>query len=289
MCAILAKSIQKTGEQNFMSRYEGVLICTDLDGTLLRGDKTISDANIKAIEYFKQKGGLFTFVTGRMPNFVDGIANIIKPNAPIGCVNGGGLYDYKSKKYLWKSNMPEEVSELVRCIDENYPDVGIMTCTFEKTYFSKENITMQKFRDVTNAPHFVCQYNDIKEPIAKIIFGSESDDEIVKISQTLKNHPLAERFDFIQSEQTLYEILPKGICKGTSVTKICELMNIDKSKTVALGDYNNDISMFCAAHTGIAVSNACSEAQKAADYVTVSNEEDAVAKVIYDIEEGKYL
>jgi hydroxymethylpyrimidine pyrophosphatase-like HAD family hydrolase len=87
----------------------------------------------------------------------------------------------------------------------------------------------------------------------------------------------------------LYEILPKGVCKGTSIEKLCECLDLDINKTVALGDYNNDISMFYAAKAGIAVSNACREAIEAADFVTVSNEENAVAKVIYDIEDGKYL
>ena len=272
-----------------MGIFDGVLICTDLDGTLLREDKTISAANIEAIEYFKQNGGLFTFVTGRMPNFVDDIAQQIKPNAPIGCVNGGGLYDYKEKKYLWTSTMPEEVLELIKCIDDTLPDVGIQTCTFEKSYFCKDNITMQKFREITNAENFVCHYNDIKEPIAKIIFGNESDEVIMQIKETLNAHPLADKFDFIRSERTLYEILPKGICKGTSITKICELLNVDANKTIAIGDYNNDIPMFAVAKIGIAVSNACTEALEAADFITVSNEENAVAQVIYDLEKGKYI
>lgn len=272
-----------------MENFDGVLICTDLDGTLLRNDKTISDTNIKAIEYFKQNGGLFTFVTGRMPNFVDDIAQQIKPNAPIGCVNGGGLYDYKNKKYLWTSVMPDEVLEMIKCIDNKFPDVGIQTCTFEKSYFSKDNITMKKFREVTNAENFICHYAEVKEPIAKIIFGSESDEEIMEIKETLEHHPLADKFDFIRSERTLYEILPKGICKGTSIKKLCENLNIDINQTIALGDYNNDISMFNTAKIGIAVSNACSEALKAADFVTVSNEENAVAKVIYDLKDGKYI
>ena len=272
-----------------MENFDGVLICTDLDGTLLRNDKTISDTNIKAIEYFKQNGGLFTFVTGRMPNFVDDIAQQIKPNAPIGCVNGGGLYDYKNKKYLCTSVMPDEVLEMIKCIDNKFPDVGIQTCTFEKSYFSKDNITMKKFREVTNAENFICHYAEVKEPIAKIIFGSESDEEIMEIKETLEHHPLADKFDFIRSERTLYEILPKGICKGTSIKKLCENLNIDINQTIALGDYNNDISMFNTAKIGIAVSNACSEALKAADFVTVSNEENAVAKVIYDLKDGKYI
>lgn len=271
-----------------MGIFDGVLICTDLDGTLLRNDKTISHTNIEAIEYFKQNGGLFTFVTGRMPNFVDDIAQQVKPNAPIGCVNGGGLYDYRSRKYLWTSVMPDGVLEMIKCIDDKFPTAGIQVCNFGKSYFSKDNITMRKFREVTKAENLVCHYTEVKEPIAKIIFGTESDEEILKIKETLDNHPLAGRFDFIRSERTLYEILPKGICKGTSIMKICDLMNIDSDKTIALGDYNNDISMFNAAKTGIAVSNACPEALEAADFITVSNEKDAVARVIYDLEKGKF-
>lgn len=273
----------------YMRKFNGILICTDLDGTLLNEDKTISRTNIEAIEYFKQNGGLFTFVTGRMPNFVDEFAKQIKPNAPIGCVNGGGLYDYKSKKYIWTSVMPDEVLEMIKCIDNKFPNVGIQTCTFEKTYFSKDNATMKKFREVTNAENFACHYTEVTEPIAKIVFGSDNDEEIMKIKETLDGHPLADKFDFIRSERTFYEILPKGICKGTSITKLCEILNIDTNKTIALGDYNNDISMFNVAKIGIAVSNACSEALKAADFVTVSNEENAVARVIYDLEKGKYI
>lgn len=271
-----------------MGKFDGILICTDLDGTLLKRDKTISEENIRAIEYFKSEGGFFTFVTGRMPFFVSYVLDTIKPNAPFGCINGGGLYDHIKEEYVWTDVMPRKVLELVRLIDENFDDVGIQVNTFYKTYFCKENQTMKNFRKITNLENLVCHYEDVKEPIAKILFGCESDEKIRKMEKMLKSHKLADSFDFIRSEQTLYEILPKGIGKGTSILKLCQILNIDINKTVAVGDYNNDISMFNAAKVGIAVSNACDEALKAADYITVSNEENAIARVIYDIEEGKY-
>lgn len=68
---------------------------------------------------------------------------------------------------------------------------------------------------------------------------------------------------------------------------ICDIMNCTCG--ALKGDYNNDISMFNAAKVGIAVFNGCPEALAAADFVTVSNEENAVAKVIYDLENGKYI
>ena len=147
---------------------------------------------------------------------------------------------------------------------------------------------MANFRKVTGLENIVCDYNDVQEPIAKIIFGSESEDEIQNIEKALKSHPLADNYDFIRSEKTLYEILPKGICKGTSIKKLCDYLDIDIRKSIAIGDYNNDISMFQTAGTGIAVSNACEDALKAADFVTVSNEEHAIARVIHDLESGKY-
>ncbi len=271
-----------------MGKFDGILICTDLDGTLLKKDKTISSENIEAIEYFKQNGGVFTFVTGRMPFFVSYVLDTIKPNAPFGCVNGAGLYDGCKGEYMWKAVMPEHVIELVKCIDDNFSDVGIQVNTFYKSYFCRENQTMKRFRKITNLENIVCDYKDVQEPIAKILFGSESDEDIRNIEKMLKSHPLAEEFDFIRSEKTLYEILPKGIGKGTSIINLCNYLNIDVNKTIAVGDYNNDISMFKAAGIGIAVSNACKEAMDAADYITVSNEEHAIARVIYDIENGKY-
>ena len=138
-----------------MGKFDGVLICTDLDGTLLKNDKTISDANIEAIEYFKQNGGLFTFVTGRMPYYVSYITEKVNPNAPFGCVNGGGVFDFVRQKYLWTKELQKEVIKLIKCIDDNFSDLGIQVCTFEKTYFidvftknEKENLSKEECNEL---------------------------------------------------------------------------------------------------------------------------------------------
>ena len=59
------------------------------------------------------------------------------------------------------------------------------------------------------------------------------------------------------------------------------------AKTIAIGDYNNDVSMIRAAGVGVAVANAVDEAKAVADIVTVSNEESAVAKIIEMIDRGE--
>ena len=96
------------------------------------------------------------------------------------------------------------------------------------------------------------------------------------------------KFDFIRSERTLFEILPKGVDKSLSLKKISEHLKIDISHTVAIGDYDNDVAMIRAAGLGVAVSNASPSAIAAADLVTVSNDEHAIARVIFDIESRKF-
>lgn len=274
-------------KEHTMGKFDGFLICTDLDGTLLCNDKTISGENLSAIEYFKQEGGFFTFVTGRMPFFVSHVYDRIKPNTPIGCINGGGLYDYPNQTYLWQGTMPDGVVDLIRSVDEAVPNVGIQVNTFYHTYFCRENPVMQTFRRLTGLPNLTCHYTEMAEPIAKILFGCELDEDVEQVSRVLRAHPLASNFDFIRSERTLFEILPKGISKGTAIQNLVDHLRLDISKTIAIGDFDNDIPMFRAAKVGIAVSNACEEALAAADYITVSNEESAIARVIADLEAGK--
>ena len=76
-----------------MGRFDGVLVCTDLDGTLFKKDKTVSRENREAIEYYKSEGGAFTFITGRFPCYAQTAYAAASPNVPYGCANGGALYD----------------------------------------------------------------------------------------------------------------------------------------------------------------------------------------------------
>ena len=270
-----------------MNKFRGLLICTDLDGTLLRNDKSISKENLDAIEYFKAEGGYFTFVTGRMPHTSAKTCGIVKPNAPFGCINGGGLYDYDKKEYIFTSVLPEEGMELVKFIDETLPGVGFLVNTFYKTYFCKKNDAMESFRVRVGAPDLCGVYNEIDEPVAKVVFATDSEAEMVELERLLRSHPLADRFDFMRSEQTLFEILPKDTNKGNSIEGLCKYLAIDKSRTIAVGDYNNDVAMLKEAGVGIAVANACENAKAAADIITVSNEDHAIAQIINDIETGQ--
>lgn len=269
-----------------MGKFDGILICTDLDGTLYRNDKTISRENKEAIEYFKREGGYFTFITGRMPYYSLDAYRAVNPNAPFGCINGGGLYDGERGEYVFTRILEKRVTELIDYVEERFSGVGIQVCNFYKTYFVKENTTTVNFRKITGLPYISADYHRIEDDFAKIIFCSDRNEDILGIGETIKSHPLSSDFDFIRTDKTLCELLPKGINKGVAIKKLAEHLKLDPKKTIGIGDYNNDVPMFEAAGVGVAVSNAAKEALDAADIVTVSNEEHAIAKIIYDLDSG---
>ena len=271
-----------------MKKFEGMLFCSDLDGTLFSKDKTVSKQNLEAIEYFKSEGGLFTFITGRMPKTSKEICDIVKPNAPYGCINGGGIYDHREGKYLWNIELPKEALELVKHVEEQLPDMGISLNTESNVYFRKDNSAMVYMRSVTGLSNITCTYDDLDEILLKVAFGHDDEEQMLSLIKLLNNHPKASCYDFIRTERRLYEILPKGVNKGLALKKMADLLGVNMSKTIAVGDYNNDISMIQEAGIGIAVANAVDEVKAVADYITVSNNENAIATIIDGLDKGKF-
>lgn len=271
-----------------MKKFEGMLFCTDLDGTLYSSDKTVSKQNLEAIGYFKAEGGLFTFITGRVPKTSREICKVIKPNAPYGCINGGGIYDPCQEKYLWWMSLPKEGLALAEEVDARFPQMGIQFNTERDVYFMKDNESMVYFRRVTGLPNLSRRYDEITEPVLKVVFGHEEEEQIEQLQAFLNGHPKADEFDFIRSERRLYEILPKGVSKGALLCKLAELLGIDRSKTIAVGDYYNDISMIRSAGLGFAVANAVEDVKAVADHVTVGNNDHAIAVIIDGLDKGIY-
>ena len=192
-----------------MGIFEGILICTDLDGTLLNSTHRVSEENLKAIRHFEQEGGKFTFVTGRPPVCVTEIYETVRPNAPFGCFNGGGIYDVAKKEYIWKQPLEREALQMVEYVDKNLPGMSIQICGFEDSYFCKMNEAMIRHRDTAGFKDIRCHYYDVEETIAKVLFAHEEEKELFKLRDMLNSHPLAEKFDFIRSDPEYYEILPK--------------------------------------------------------------------------------
>lgn len=156
------------------------------------------------------------------------------------------------------------------------------------TDFCRDNVAMEWFRRITGAPNLVCQYDAPPEPILKVVFSQTEEERMQALIRLLHAHPLAQHCDFIRSEKYLYEILPRGASKGGVLSKMAALLSVRPERTIAVGDYNNDVSMLQAAGLSFAVANAVPEAKAAADHITVSNNAHAIAAIIDGLDRGIY-
>ena len=85
-----------------------------------------------------------------------------------------------------------------------------------------------------------------------------------------------------RSEPYFIEVVPRGIDKAVSIAKLIDTIGIDQSETMAFGDGFNDISMIKYVTHGIAMANGCDLIKQSADYITTSNDNDGVAKFLYE-------
>ena len=269
-----------------MDKFSGLLICSDLDGTLLDEKKQISKENLDAIEHFTKNGGLFTYMTGRIPLGLIPVLKQYTPKIPLGCINGAGLFDIEKNKMVWCCHVDKKIFEMVDFVYKAFPGAGIeLTCENE-IYFARHSDFTRKHQSDEKLPERLCDYKNFDLPMVKVLIADDMDN-IEKIKDALGEHPLRDEFSFIRSDKWYYEILPRGVSKGNVLLKLAELMGISRKNTIAIGDNENDVSMIEEAGIGIAVKNAYPKLKENAQYITVSNKEHAIARVIDDIEKGK--
>lgn len=284
-----------------MGKFEGVLICTDCDGTLTDANGELSEENAKAIKYFQEEGGRFTLATGRFPDHLNKYADKLQVNAPVISLNGVLLYDMQHEKRICDLPMRSDDSmEVMEYINEKWKGVWEYWINFSgqtsacykplEDKFESETLQMgEKDKklfldasgDLVNRPIFKAMMNVVPETTAKIVFVMP--EEMLRPLQKDLREKFGDRFNFDSSWPNGLEM--QGVCssKGIAVEKLKEhLGNINL--TVCVGDYDNDISMLKVADIGYAVGNAIEEVKEVADRVTVTNNESAIAKIIKEIE-----
>lgn len=269
-----------------MGKFDGILLCTDLDDTLLTTDKRVSEENSAAIEYFKSEGGLFTFATGRVPVGAKLMLEYVKPNAPMVCFNGAGIYDFKKDGLVWSRSLDTGALKAVEYMDKMFDYIGIEVCTAQRIYFCRTNRVVEEHKVLENLPENTRDYHDIDEDWKKVLFMTEAE-QIGSIREAVANSPFAHDYTFVQSSPWYYELLPKGASKGDGLRALADIMGVDMKNTIGIGDNENDIELVKTAGTGIAVANAIDSIKAAADFITLDNNSSAVAAVIRALDVGR--
>ena len=174
----------------------------------------------------------------------------------------------------------------VEYMDKMFDFVGIEVCTSDKIYFCKVNQKVREHQVLEDLPDKFLDYHDIKEDWVKVLFMVE-ENEIQQIRDAIANSPFVNDYEFVQSSPWYYELLPKNASKGEGLMHLADLMNVDRSNTIGIGDNENDLALVKMANVGVAVSNAVDEVKEVADFITVDNNSSAVAAVIYALDDGK--
>lgn len=271
-----------------MGKFDGILIVSDLDGTLLNCEKEISAENRRAIAYFEAEGGHFTYISGRVARCLAPILQMLTPPIPVGC-NNGMVYDPNAGEWVDFTAMSPEVFPLVEDVLEKCPDAGVVVMGKKHVYFSKRDPIGDRFRKIVGLSERYDGIKDIKEPFCKVLFAYP-EEKFDDLKAVVDGHPLAQSYEIVRSDPQYYEVMPRGCNKGRALALIAAHLGVSPKRTIAVGDNENDITMFQAAELGIAVANAAPGAKEAADMVLeVSNQQHAIAEIIARIADGRIV
>ncbi len=245
-----------------MADFSGYLICSDLDGTFVDNEGNLVERNLIALEKFMANGGLFTVSTGRAAHYIKNTyGDRLKINTHLICLNGTMIFDTKNNEIIYSRHINK--SDLADIDD--YVNKG------ERVYFHTGS---QPYTAILDIPE--------GEKLHKIVIVSETAEACLDLRARLENR-YGDVCDFNRSWNTGLEILPKGAGKGDCVKKLREILG-DRVKTViAVGDYENDLTMIKEADIGVAVANGADFVKAVADKITVSNSEGAIAKIIEEM------
>jgi len=259
-----------------------VLLVSDMDGTLLRSDQSISLENQVAIKQFVNAGGLFTVATGRNETSVERFLDLIPINVPAILYNGSVIYDYSTGKRLLDQRLPDRTIEVIDQLMKYFPQIGIEVYSEGKIYFPKENAITRMHQSREGFIPLFIPLRHMPTSWNKVVLAIDPDD-ISEIGTFIK-YRFTHLFDVVQSEPQFLEILPKGSNKGTALEMLAGLLSVDLSQIIAVGDNLNDLEMIRHSGLGFAVENAHPDLIASADFICAGNNDNALANLLKKVE-----
>ncbi|MFD5425389.1 Cof-type HAD-IIB family hydrolase [Streptomyces sp. NPDC127084] len=263
------------------------LIATDLDGTLLHDDKSVSDRTIAALAAAENAGIEVFFVTGRPARWMGVVSDHVHGHGLAICANGAAVVDLHAGGQLIQARPLERSTALkvVRTLRDAAPG----------TTFAVELST-----GIHYEPDYPPFYLDpgATTATAEKLLGDDGPDPAAPVLKLLAQHPELTPDGFLALARTaagdiasltrssptaLLEISGKGVSKASTLALCCAERGISSDQVVAFGDMPNDVEMLTWAGRSYAMGNAHPEVVAAASGRTVANNEDGVAVVIEEI------
>ena len=282
------------------------LITIDLDGTLLNRYGEVTEYTKDIIKKTTNKGVLVVLASGRISESVLTIAKEIGADKYYISGNGSVLYDMQKDEILYENYLTKEkVLEIIELCDKNsiyyniYTENAVLakSLNYNVEFYNYEN-TKKSSDKKTDINIVEDMYNYIRNSNLnkflkiticdenKIVFSSIlrkikniSDIDVLEVSH-MSQKKIKTGTKEVEVGYFYTEVSSKNVDKWFAIEKVMELENIKKEEVMALGDNNNDIVMIKNAGLGVAMGHSNEQVKKVADYITVDNNEDGVAKAI---------
>lgn len=271
-----------------MAKLTDLLVVSDIDGTLLQAGYGIPKENIDAIERFVERKGRFTVCTGRSVPSVRRYVDWIQPTAPCILNNGALIYDYKREKILYNVHLADGVINIVKEIITTFPDVGAELHSSKGIVIVRQNEQTHNHVSVEHIPFELADITKVSGKWNKVFFAMSSQ-RIQQVANFIQKRQrtdmLYREFDYVTSAENYFEIVPKGINKGTGLKKLAEILKVSMENTVAIGDYYNDLSMFEVAGHTAAVADAPEDIRSKVDKIVSSCLHGGVGELLDSLDE----
>lgn len=259
----------------------GVLLVSDLDGTLLDSRKQISPENRRALERFVAGGGRFTLATGRMEGSVEPYLPLLPINAPAILYNGAAIYDFLQRKMIWERFLEPDVPALLTEIIAEFPGIAVEVYRGGAIYFVRRNAVTERLERGLETETGMDQ---LPLPWRKVLTAWEPE-QLDRVEAFLKTKTLP--CDLVRSDPCYLELLPRGASKGVALRILAGLLGLSLANTVAIGDHLNDLDLIREAGIGVSVANGHPDLKAVADRISLHHEEHALAEVVAWLEEQR--
>lgn len=266
-----------------MTKQSYKLIVLDLDGTLTNSKKELTPRNREALIELQRRGVRVVLASGRPTYGIVPLAEELRMAEFGGYIlayNGGVIVECATGDEIFSNVLPDDLIEpLYRysseggCAILSYKGRNILTEKPDDRYVGVEShLTKMAIKATDN---FVEAFD---APLPKCLAVGDPE-LVVELEQRLKGL-FGERMSIYRSEPFFLELVPLGIDKAYSLSKLLEHIGGGREDIIAFGDGFNDLSMIDYAGCGVAMSNAQDVVKERANCVTASNDEDGVAQYI---------
>ena len=253
-----------------MKDYSDYLICSDFDGTF-SGGQDLSE-NIKAIKYFTENGGKFTFATGRGAEFFREKDFFHLINAPLCIYNGAAVWDIKKWEIIKTAYTDLTLKTLLEAIK---PKQHLLN----EIYVFDEVESCYNFVHLKNADNAL-----LNKKILKTVFTFDEKECATEFQNFVANHEVFKNCVVLKGWDTGVELNSNLGTKGAAALLIKDyLKNIHT--VIGIGDFENDIPLVKMTDLGVAVGNALDSVKAAADKVIVPCKENAIAYLINNMQQ----